>query len=92
MESLSHLHLHTFTPSPNGRERAKAEGALEEAISKVAELEDQLDKAGGDAAAGRQAMRSLEAATQELGEEVRARGVDGCLSGVILINEPDFHM
>lgn len=39
-------------------------------MSKVAELEDQLDKAGGDAAAGWQAMRSLEAANQELVEEV----------------------
>ncbi len=86
------LTISISTPSPNGRERAKAEGALEEAISKVAELEDQLDKAGGDAAARRQAMRSLEAATQELGEEVRARGVDGGLSGVISISELDFHI
>jgi hypothetical protein len=39
----------------------------------VGELEDELDKAGGDAAAGRQAMRGLEAANQELAEEVRER-------------------
>lgn len=57
------------------RERAKAEGALADALQKVAELEDQLDKAGGDAAAERQAMRALEAANKEGLEEVSGRGV-----------------
>lgn len=52
------------------RERVKAEGALADALQKVAELEDQLDKAGGDAAAERQAMRALEAANKEGLEEV----------------------
>lgn len=70
--------FHHHRPHAN-RERAKAEGTLADALVKVAELEDQLDKAGGDAAAGRQAMRALEAANKEGLEEVskRWRGVSG---------------
>lgn len=62
--------LHQPTTANATRERAKAEAAVEDAQAKLAELEEQLDIAGGDAAATRQAMRALEAATQEMGEEV----------------------
>lgn len=57
---------------------------MEDAQSKLVELEDQLDKAGGDAAATRQAMRALEAATQEMGEEV---SWEGWVAGVVEVWE-----
>ena len=57
------------------KELLRSEATIDDLKNQISGLEGQLDKAGGDVAEERKAMRNLERMNQELVEEVRKKRI-----------------